>query len=225
MQIGFGEKTGPFLDLGRRHRSIPSTVDALIWITHPNTSSSLKCSCYFRLQRLEYSKLTGQPCQAAKSRNAKIFSRIVGWGRAFDPSSSRVNWGKGVTALESGLSRCFHQFEMDFSEIDLIISGASGSISGDRLEAWVLKKAWTGQNLPPILTPKGITGEYGGTFLAAAVLAASGNSRISFPAFEILDPELNIFPHDGSRLENIKKTLITSLGSSGTGSWLILEQP
>jgi len=162
---------------------------------------------------------------SAKSRNTKIFSRIVGWGRAFDPSSSRVSWGKGVTALETGLRQCFHRFKINFSEIDLIISGASGSISGDRLEAWVLKKAWKGKKLPPILTPKGITGEYGGAFLGAAVLAASGNPMIPFPSFENLDPELNILPHDGSRLEKIHKTLITSLGSSGTGSWLILEQP
>ena len=54
--------------------------------------------------------------------------------------------------------------------------------------------------MPPVLAPKGVTGEYGGPFLAAAVLAAGGRIGRGTAGFDEPDPELGIVPHDGTAL-------------------------
>jgi 3-oxoacyl-(acyl-carrier-protein) synthase len=109
------------------------------------------------------------------------------------------------------------------TRIGRIVSGASGSIGGDRLEARTLRQVWRETSPPPILAPKGIVGEYGGGFLAAALLAATGDH---FAAGEELepDPELDLTPHSGGPLPAAELTLVTSLASGGAASWLLLER-
>src|SRR6185436_3682331 len=75
----------------------------------------------------------------------------------------------------------------------------SGSKGGDRLEALLLRSLWNGDALPPVATPKAVTGEYGGGHLGAAVLAAAGSPLGPAPGFGEPDPELGIVPHDGPR--------------------------
>jgi 3-oxoacyl-(acyl-carrier-protein) synthase len=111
--------------------------------------------------------------------------------------------------------------------VDRIASGAAGSRAGDRLEARVLRAAWGEAPLPPVLAPKGVTGEYGGGFLAAAVLAAAGlPGAADGPAagFAEPDPELGVSPHDGSPLPPPRLLLASSLAAGGAASWLLLER-
>ncbi len=57
-------------------------------------------------------------------------------------------------------------------DIGRIVSGASGSIGGDRLEALTLRQAWEETSrCRRSSRRRRVTGEYGGGFLAAAVLA------------------------------------------------------
>jgi 3-oxoacyl-(acyl-carrier-protein) synthase len=110
------------------------------------------------------------------------------------------------------------------TRIGRIVSGASGSIGGDRLEAHTLRQVWNEANPPPILAPKRLVGEYGGGFLAAALLAASSDD-FGAPAGEVEpDPELALTPHPGGTLPPAELTLVTSLASGGAASWLLLER-
>lgn len=111
--------------------------------------------------------------------------------------------------------------------VDRIVSGASGSRAGDRLEARVLRAAWGAAALPPVLAPKGVTGEYGGGFLAAAVLAAAvaGVAAAPTAAFGEPDPELGVSPHDGSPLPPPRALLASSLAAGGAAAWVILGRP
>jgi 3-oxoacyl-(acyl-carrier-protein) synthase len=108
-------------------------------------------------------------------------------------------------------------------DIGRIVSGASGSIAGDRLEADTLRGVWEGNPLPPILAPKGATGQYGGGFLASAVRAVSDQECDATAGFEEPDPRLGVVPHRGGPLPPAAITLVTSLGSGGAASWLLLE--
>jgi hypothetical protein len=86
----------------------------------------------------------------------------------------------------------------------------------------VLRAVWAGSPLPPVTAPKAVTGEYGGGFLAAAVLAAGGSPLGPNRGFAEPDPELGIVPCDGSPLEPPSVVLATSLAAGGAAAWVVL---
>ena len=172
---------------------------------------------------------------AAAGRGGRVpLARVCGWGSAFDPSAPPTGWGGGGEALGRALRRLLRRCGAAPEDvgappaaIDRIVSGASGARAGDRLEARVLRAAWGAAPLPPVLAPKGVTGEYGGGFLAAAVLAAAVAGVAAAPAagFGEPDPDLGVSPHDGSPLPPPRALLASSLAAGGAAAWLILGRP
>ncbi|HEX3130291.1 MAG TPA: beta-ketoacyl synthase N-terminal-like domain-containing protein [Thermoanaerobaculia bacterium] len=159
--------------------------------------------------------------QTAAGRDVQPLARVLAWGGAFDPTAPPVGWGTGYTALARVLRRSLDRAGIGLASIDRIVSGASGSVGGDRVEALMLREAWGDLPLPPVLAPKGVTGEYGGGFLAAAVLSV----RTPFgptAGFEEADPELGLVPHDGSPLPPPSTVLVTSVAAGGAASWVVL---
>jgi 3-oxoacyl-[acyl-carrier-protein] synthase II len=159
---------------------------------------------------------------AAQERGARILARIRGAGEAFDPSAPGHGWGVGEQGLARGLHRMLDRARVAVSDIDLIISGASGSIDGDRIEAGILRRL--APTLPPIVAPRGVTGVFGGAFLAAAILIAGGAKTGSTVGFSVADSELGISPHDGSELEPPSLSLISTPAAGGAAAWLLLER-
>ena len=158
-------------------------------------------------------------------RTASPLARVAAWGSAFDPTAPAVGWGTGSAGLARSLRRTLDRAGIPLESIDRIVTGASGSRSGDRVEALLLKEAWGDLPLPPVLAPKSVTGEYGGGFLGAAVLAAAGAPFGPTAGFEEPDPELGVVPHDGSPLAPPSTILVTSVAAGGAASWLVLEAP
>lgn len=159
----------------------------------------------------------------AGRRAAKVRARLRGFKSAFDPSASRIGWGTGHVGLARALRGMLDRAGLTHADVDRIVSGASGSIAGDRLEAHTLRETWEGNPLPPILAPKGVTGEYGGGLLAAAILAASNQEFGPTAGFSDPDPELGVTPHGGGPLPPSAHTLVTTIASGGTAAWLLLE--
>ena len=169
---------------------------------------------------------------SAAERGARCLARVLAWGSAFDPTAPQAGWGTGHERLARSVRRGLERVGLDLGDIDRIVSGASGSRDGDRLEALLLRGVWKGRPLPPVLAPKGVVGEYGGGFLGAAVLAAagsrfgcgvSGTGGLGGP-FEP-DPELGIVPQEGAPLPRPSTVLVTSLAAGGAASWLVLGAP
>jgi len=161
---------------------------------------------------------------ALAARGGRALARILAWGSAFDPTAPPTGWGRGHRALARGLARTLQRAGLSPTDVDLVVSGASGSRDGDRLEAAVLRAAWEGAPLPPVAAPKAVTGEYGGGFLGAAVLAAAGSPLGPTPGFGEPDPELGIVPWDGTPLEPPSVVLATSLAAGGAAAWVVLGQ-
>jgi 3-oxoacyl-[acyl-carrier-protein] synthase II len=159
--------------------------------------------------------------EAARARGARVRATVRGFGSAFDASAPRIGWGRGDEILAAALRRVLERAGLTTGDVGRIVSGASGSVAGDRLEAHTLRRAWRDDALPPIITPKQLTGQYGGGFLAAAVLAVNAGEFPAMGDFQV-DPDLNIAPHHGP-LAPTNITLITSLASGGAASWLLLE--
>lgn len=153
-------------------------------------------------------------------RGVVPIARIRAWGAAFDATASRVGWGRGAAILARGLVDCLTCAGIALASVRLIVSGASGARAGDWLEARALQDAWGDLPLPPVVAPKAVTGEYGGGFLAAAVLALRG-SIAAQTDFEI-DPAIGLRPQ-GVEQPPEGCVLVSSLASGGSASWLVLE--
>lgn len=160
--------------------------------------------------------------EPARARGARIRARIRAVVRASDPSASAAGWGRDAAHLARMLLRGLERGGAGGLP-ELVVSGASGSRAGDHLEGRVLRTLWPGEDLPPVAAPKACCGEYGGGFLAAAILAASGEGLGPTPGFERVDPELGIRPHDGRRLPAPRRVLASSLAPGGAAAWMVLE--
>jgi 3-oxoacyl-[acyl-carrier-protein] synthase II len=161
----------------------------------------------------------------AKKRGAEVLSRVRAWGSAFDPTASRVGWGRGHALLGRSIRRGLERAGLVPGDIDRIVSGASGSVGGDRLEGLTLREVWQGAALPVVVAPKGVTGEYGGGFLAAALIAAQDAPFGPTAGFEEPDPEIGIIPHGGAPLRAPSRVLVVAMAAGGACAWLVLEKP
>jgi len=154
----------------------------------------------------------------ARARGARVRARIGPLARAFDAGAPPHGWGTGSDALAGALRE-----RVGPAPLDRVVSGASGARAGDRLQARVLRAAFP--DLAPVLAPKGVTGEFGGGFLAAAVLAAEGAPFGPTAGFAEPDPGLGLVPHDGRPLPPPGRVLVSALASGGAAAWLVLERP
>lgn len=160
--------------------------------------------------------------EGVRERGGRALARVLAWGSAFDPTAPVTSWGTGHEPLARHLLRTLRRAGLAPEDVDLIVSGASGSREGDRLEARVLRTAWGDSPLAPVAAPKGVTGEYGGGLLSAAVMAAGGSPLGPTAGFAEPDPELGIVPHDGSPLPPPSTVLVTSLAAGGAAVWVVL---
>jgi len=160
--------------------------------------------------------------RAALARGARPVARLAAWRTAFDPTAGQVGWGRGAEGLARALARMLAEHDVAPESFGLIVSGASGARSGDRLEAEVLRRVWGARALPPIVAPKSIVGEYGGGFLAAAVRAFVDPPGTS--GFAEVDPELGIRPLAVAPREPVDRVLVTAVASGGPACWLVLDR-
>ena len=166
-----------------------------------------------------------ETARAARERGREPLARVVASGGAFDPTAPRHGWGTGHEVLGRSLRGLLERAGLAPTGIDLVVSGASGAIAGDRLEALTLRSAWAEAPLPPVVAPKAVTGELGGTQLAAAVAALNGAPFGPTPGFRRVDPELGLEPWGGGPFPgDIERVLVTSLAPAGTSAFLVLER-
>ncbi len=166
-----------------------------------------------------------EPEETARERGARILARLTACCAAFDPTASRVGFGRGEGTLAHRLRRELERCGLAIEDFDLIVSGASGSPAGDRLEAGVLRNAWDRVPLPPIVAPKAITGEYAGLHLAAAVLLVAGLWTEGFRGLEDPDPACSVTLHTGPLARGRRRALVSALAAGGAAAWLVLESP
>lgn len=157
----------------------------------------------------------------AADRGATPLVRIVAWGRGNDPTASATDWGRGATGLARRVATELARADVPIDTIGRVVSGASGSRRGDELEARTAHALFDGSP-PPVLAPKGLTGEYGGGFLASAL--GSLDDEVASPSVGAADPDLPVAPATGP-LPPARRVLVTCTASAGPFAWLVLERP
>ena len=159
---------------------------------------------------------------SAARRGAVGLATVRAFVAAFDPTATPIDWGTGGTELASQLRAGLDRQGVPLDSIDLVVSGANGARSGDALEGSSLLALFGDSELPGVLAPKGVLGEYGGGLLAAAILAFAGGH---WPAvwFRAPDPRLGILPAE--RFAPPRRILVSSLAAGGSAAWLVLDAP
>jgi len=160
---------------------------------------------------------------AARERGVKPLVRVRMTGRAFDPTAPRTSWSRDPGSLSESMAKSFLLHDVNPGGIDRLVTGGCGIGPGDRIEGLVLRSLFGDPPLPPVLAPKGVTGESGGGFLAAAVLATIGSPFGPTPGFADEDPELGVIPHDGRPLSDPTAVLATGFAAGGATAWAVLE--
>jgi 3-oxoacyl-[acyl-carrier-protein] synthase II len=161
---------------------------------------------------------------AAAGRGARPLARMRCGFSGFDPRAARNDWPREAGLLARLLSRRLTEAGVPVDSIGGIVSGASGAVAGDRLEAEVLRRVW-GEALDdlPLFAPKGVLGETGGAVPAGAVLALGGVPFAATPGFDEPDPALGVTPHDGRELPPPRRVLATGLAAGGGAAWAVLD--
>jgi len=162
-----------------------------------------------------------ESAESARARGRASIVQVSAVARAFDPTAPAWGWGDGGAALAAVASRQLARRGVEPVSVDLAVSGASGSLRGDAVEAEVLSGLFAGTP-PPIVAPKAVLGAWGGGFLAAAVLAAAG---VAPPGAVVraCDPVFGLQPSATSIAGPPRRTLVSSVGSGGAAAWLVLD--
>jgi 3-oxoacyl-(acyl-carrier-protein) synthase len=163
-----------------------------------------------------------EPAAAARRRGAKPLARVRAWGGAFDPTAPRSDWGTGAAAVAATVARGLARHGVAPADVDAVVCAASGARRGDRFEAELLRQLFAGEP-PTVLAPKGVTGEYGGAYLAAAFLALAGRPLATPAGFGEADPELGVSPAALPAGAAVERVLVTGCAAGGSVSWVILE--
>ena len=153
---------------------------------------------------------------------------ILGFAqRILMPAHLAAGWGGGdaVLAAARSIARSIAPASSR-AILGRIVSGASGAVEGDRLEAHTSPSCVDG-GTPAVLVPKSITGQrHGGGFPAAAVLAASADANSRRPPTLPPDPGAGRDTwHPGGSLACVGHHAGDESRVSGAASWPPLERP
>lgn len=158
---------------------------------------------------------------AAHARGVPVRAHVVAHGRANDPTATATDWGTGGTDLAAEVRDLLTRRGIGLETLDLVVAGCAGSRRGDAAEAGFLHALFRGET-PPVVAPKGAVGEYGGAFLAAALIALEGGETPACPGDA--DPRLPLALASGT-MPAPRRVLVTSLASGGPAAWMVLERP
>lgn len=162
---------------------------------------------------------------AARERGARPLAALRAAGSAFDPTARASGWGRGAATLGRSLGRGLERAGVTPESIDLVVANASGAKGGDRLEAETLRAAWGGATLPPVVAPRGVTGELAGSPLPAAILALEGAAFGPTVGFAEPDPAFDLVPHRGGDFPRpVTRVLLTAPAVGGGFGWAVLDR-
>ena len=159
----------------------------------------------------------------AKTRGAKIYGEIVGYGATSDGYDMVQPSGEGA-------ARCMRQALATVKEkIDYINPHATSTPIGDKKEIEAIREVF-GKNIPAISGTKSLTGHsLGATGVQEAIycLLMMKNGFICESAnIEELDPEFADIPIVRERRDNVdvNVTMSNSFGFGGTNATLVLQR-
>lgn len=123
---------------------------------------------------------------SAKSRQAKIYGEILGWGISCDAYKMTSPEAKGDTAIKT-IKQCLQRSHLQPHDINYIHAHGTGTILNDRREAIIVKHLFP--HFPPISSTKAFTGHTLGASgtMATALSLMSLQQQVLLPNLHYSD--------------------------------------
>lgn len=162
--------------------------------------------------------------EAARGRGATIIARVKGFGTAFDPAAVKNEPVHAVGGLSAAIAKALKDAGVSASDIDVVVSSASGSRELDAREGAAIT-AIVGPDVP-VSAIKSMTGEALGASGALQAISAIETMRTGrlpgIPGLTTVDPAVRVNAAASSRNVDAKRALVTSLSSEGNCCALVL---
>jgi len=168
-----------------------------------------------------------EDAQHAKSRNAKIYAAIEGYGSAFDPKSTKI-CNLNADGASLAITKALSDSGIKRSQIDLVSDSANSTKDGDIMATNAIKNSF-GEDLKNISVTsiKSMIGEAfsaGSAFnVAASAISIKENFIPPTINYSVVDTRCDL-PIVKNRLKEMKvdHVVATSFSSTGENSALVL---
>ncbi|MBI20750.1 MAG: beta-ketoacyl-[acyl-carrier-protein] synthase II [Chloroflexi bacterium] len=165
----------------------------------------------------------------AKSRNAKIYAEILGWGVSSD-AFHLVQPHKNGYGASLAMNLAINYSKINSSEINYINAHGTSTPSNDKLETLAIKKVFgKNSNSIPISSTKSMIGHSLGASgaLEAIVCVKTINDSVIHPTINLnkIDPNCDLdYVPNKKREQAVDITLSNSFGFGGQNACLVLKK-
>jgi 3-oxoacyl-[acyl-carrier-protein] synthase II len=142
---------------------------------------------------------------------AKRYASFAGFGMARDTTASLSDWGEQPEAIVRAMNAAIDDAELTAGDIDAIYASANGSKRGDAVEARAIASLF-GDRVP-VVTTKGLFGEYaaGGVLQVVAAILGVSDQELP-PSVGADDPVIPVAKPGPRELRNV---LVNSVSAGG----------
>ena len=163
----------------------------------------------------------------AKSRGAKIYAELLGYGTSFDPDSKNIYSPKAKGAIRA-MKACLEDARLDSGGIGYVSAAANSTLDCDAMETLAINSVFNGSaKSVPISSIKSMIGETysaSGAMNLAASLGVLGENTIP-PTVNYEKPDrrcaLDYVPNE-ARKAKINNVLIDAFSPTGSNSVLAI---
>jgi 3-oxoacyl-[acyl-carrier-protein] synthase II len=143
----------------------------------------------------------------------KPYAWLSGFGIARDTTATISDWGSGAGSVATAMKAALDDAEIVPADIDAIYASANGSKRGDDVEQLAIE-ALFGESIPPVVTTKGLFGEYaaGGALQLAAAIIAIDEQRLHPSAGS---EEFTLPVNSALRAAELRHVLVSSVSAGG----------
>ena len=143
-------------------------------------------------------------------------------GAAFDARARPTGYPPDGRVLAQALERSLSTAGWEKQDVDAVVTGASGSLDGDRADARLVC-ALFGEGRT-VVAPKAVAGECGAAPLLAAVQVAAGLPPPRCPPIDVSESDLGVLPYTEGGWNPPERTLCVTLAVGGSCAWFGLEK-
>lgn len=162
--------------------------------------------------------------EATPRRDPYAWVRGVAVGR--DATATISDWGSNPAAIERVMREALDDAELQPADVDAVWASANGNRLGDRSEYLAIQQLF-GNQIPPVIAPKGYFGEYaagGALQLVSAVLALRDGELPRSPGFAQGEDAMLFSLATAARATQLRHIIVNTVSAGGGIACIVLSR-